>query len=261
MLHQNEEIFYSVIVGVALILFLVIIFIISVVRYKTRLTNSVKERLQREKVFEQEILKSQLEAREATLKQISEEFHDNIGQLLSSVVMLLGATERSLPVLPPTLEAAQQTLSKAIQEIRFLSKSLNKDWLSQYNLLDNLNEEVTRINSGGFLKIHLEVHTDVLPLSTEHQVILFRILQEAIQNTIKHAKASSLHIGVHCDNEVKIKFIDDGIGFNPEATTKGLGILNMKNRVALLNGTVQWQISEGQGTQLFISLPAQKEFV
>jgi signal transduction histidine kinase len=261
MLHQNEEIFYSVIVGVLLILFLVIIFIISVVRYKTRLTNSFNERLQREKIFEQEILKSQLEAREATFKQVSEEFHDNIGQLLSSVGMLLGATERSLPVLPPTLEAAQQTLSKAIQEIRLLSKSLNKDWLSQYNLLDNLREEVTRISSAGFLKINLEVQMETLPLNTEHQVLLFRILQEAIQNTMKHAKASSLHISLHCDSEVRIKLEDDGTGFNPDEAAKGLGILNMKNRIALLGGTFQWQTSEGKGTQLFISLPAKKDLV
>jgi signal transduction histidine kinase len=259
MFYQNEEIFYSVIVGVLLILFLVTIFITSIVRYKTRLTNSFKERLQREKLFDEEILKSQLEARETTLKQISEEFHDNIGQLLSSVSMLLGATERSLPFPQSSLEAAQQTLSRAIQEIRSLSKSLNKEWLSQYSFVENLREEVNRINTGGLIKVDMNVACERLPLSTEHQVILFRVLQEAIQNAIRHAEASLVQIQIDCGSSIQIELRDNGKGFDPAKVKMGLGILNIRNRIALLNGTVQWLQAEDKGTIFDISLPAKEQ--
>ena len=99
--------------------------------------------------FQQQLLQSQVEVQEHTFEQIGKELHDNVGQLLGSTRMLLGITERSLQQVPPTLSSANETLSKAIQEIRTLSKILNKEWLEQFSFQENLQAEIQRINSSG----------------------------------------------------------------------------------------------------------------
>ena len=102
--------------------------------------------------------------------------------------MLLGITQRNLADIPETLTIAQETLGKAISELRSLSKSLDKEWLAQFDLIDNLATEINRINAGLILEIHFS-HPGKLSLTVEKQIILFRIIQEALQNAIKHSEA------------------------------------------------------------------------
>ncbi len=207
--------------------------------------------------FEKQLMRSQIEVQEATLSVLGKELHDNVGQLLSSTKMLLGVTERKLENPPDTLLIADETLGKAIQELRSLSKSLDKEWLEQFNFIDNLAAEASRINTSGDLSISFS-HPAFLPLNAEKQIILFRIVQEAIQNALKHAHAKTIHITVAEISEALIITIaDDGQGFNiKNHKFNGVGISNIRNRTALLGGTAQWDSSE-TGTTILIQLPIQ----
>ena len=113
-----------------------------------------------ENAFQQELLQTQLETQESTFYQISQELHDNIGQLLSSTKLLIGITKMCIAQndftnVPDTISTAEQTLSKAIQDLRSLSKSLNKEWLHQFNLVENLEEEIKRINAARNIQAEL----------------------------------------------------------------------------------------------------------
>ena len=170
--------------------------------------------------------------------------------------MLVGITQRNMTDPPETLNTAEETLGKAISEVRLLSKSLNKEWLQKFELIENLHIEVMRINSAQGLQVSFS-HPENLFLSPDEQIILFRILQEALQNALKHSQAQNIEINITDDTpELFIKIIDDGKGFN-QATeiSAGLGLKNMKHRTQLLGGIIEWGKVGNTGTSVIIKLP------
>lgn len=246
----------SIILAASSILLLITLFIVMlVVAYLKRDLKHLKEKESMEADFENQLLQSQLETQEETLHQLSTEIHDNVGQLLNSTKLLIGLTQRSLPEPPETLLMADDTLGKAIQEIRSLSKSLNKEWLQQFNFIENLEAEINRINAARSLQIHL-YRPDTLSMKASEQIILFRIVQEVLQNAMKHAFAKTIEIKIKEDNRLLTIFIaDDGTGFDEAAITQSVGLLNIKHRTKLLGGTVRWLSSINNGTQVTIQLP------
>lgn len=205
--------------------------------------------------FDKQLMQSQLETQEATMSVLSKELHDNIGQLLNSTKLLIGLTERELSEPPQTLITAGETLGRAIQELRSLSKSLDKDWLAQFDLAENLDAEAIRINSASNLQIHF-TKPGSLPLNPNEQIILFRIIQEVIQNAIKHAGAANVYIEmVTASGILKVTVRDDGSGFDERTAAKGLGIRNINQRTRLLGGEAGWESSPGQGTTVSIEIP------
>ena len=242
--------------GAAIFSVLVFSIIMFIVLYQRRYYKFLREKQDLKNSFQSEILKTQLETQEETFYQIGEEIHDNIGQLLSSTKMLLGITERSLPSVPDPLKTAQETLGKAITELRALSKSLNKEWLHQFNVIQNLETEIDRINTAHIVQIELHTAIRILPLSPESQVMLFRIIQEAIHNSVKHANAKTIRITIDLHESMRVRIHDDGSGF--EATENqhhGVGIINMKHRTLLLGGTIEWTPGDAGGTEVRIILP------
>ena len=246
----------SIILAASSILLLITLFIVMlVVAYLKRDLKHLKEKESMEADFENQLLQSQLETQEETLHQLSTEIHDNVGQLLNSTKLLIGLTQRSLPEPPETLLMADDTLGKAIQEIRSLSKSLNKEWLQQFNFIENLEAEINRINAARSLQIHL-YRPDTLSMKASEQIILFRIVQEVLQNAMKHAFAKTIEIKIKEDNRLLTIFIaDDGTGFDEATITQSVGLLNIKHRTKLLGGTVRWLSSINNGTQVTIQLP------
>ena len=246
----------TIILGASILLLLILLFIVMLVMaYLKRDLKHLKEKETMEADFEKQLLQSQLETQEETLNQLSTEIHDNVGQLLNSTKLLIGLTQRALQQPPETLAMADDTLAKAIQEIRSLSKSLNKEWLRQFNFIENLEAEITRINAARSLQIQL-FRPEALSLMADEQIILFRIVQEVLQNAIKHAQAKKIDITIKENNrKLSICVADDGTGFDEAVILKSVGILNIKHRTHLLGGTVQWQSAINNGTSVTIQLP------
>jgi len=246
----------SIILAASSILLLITLFIVMlVVAYLKRDLKHLKEKENMEADFENQLLQAQLETQEETLHQLSTEIHDNVGQLLNSTKLLIGLTQRSLPEPPETLLMADDTLGKAIQEIRSLSKSLNKEWLQQFNFIENLEAEISRINAARSLQINL-YRPDILSMKASEQIILFRIVQEVLQNAMKHAFAKTIEIKIKEDNRLlTILISDDGTGFDESTITQSVGLLNIKHRTKLLGGTVRWLSSINHGTQVTIQIP------
>lgn len=246
----------TIILGASILLLLILLFIVMLVMaYLKRDLKHLKEKETMEADFEKQLLQSQLETQEETLNQLSTEIHDNVGQLLNSTKLLIGLTQRALQQPPETLAMADDTLAKAIQEIRSLSKSLNKEWLRQFNFIENLEAEIARINAARSLQIQL-FRPEALSLMADEQIILFRIVQEVLQNAIKHAQAKKIDITIKENNrKLSICVADDGTGFDEAVILKSVGILNIKHRTHLLGGTVQWQSAINNGTSVTIQLP------
>ena len=253
---EKSDIMFAIIFGTLVLLLLASFLLFFFLKYRFRSNKFITERETMKKSFEQTLLQSQIEVQEATFSFLAKELHDNVGQLLSSSKMLMGITQRNLANIPETLTIAEETLGKAIVELRSLSKSLDKQWLEQFDLIENLTTEIKRINSCLILEIHFS-HPGKLSLKVEEQIILFRIIQEALQNAIKHSEAENICIKIETKAEnIIISITDDGKGFAP-IINDGLGMRNMRHRTMLLGGNITWDTPE-RGSSITIQLPVKE---
>lgn len=247
------------VIKTGIIVILLSLFIISqAVLHRIKKNRLVQEKKLIQEHFDNQMMQYKIEIQEASFNSLGAELHDNVGQLLSTAKMFVGITERSLDNPPLTLMSANETLDRAIRELRDLSKSLNKEWLQQFDLYKNLQAEISRINAAGVLFIELSKRSPVLPAIAEQQFVFYRILQEGIQNVIKHAFATRLHIQIAYDeNEIRASLEDNGLGFKTSELSTGLGIKIMKQRIQLLKGKINWRSSD-KGTHIDISFPIKK---
>jgi signal transduction histidine kinase len=256
---EKGEILTAILFTTLVLLLLAAFLLLVMLRYRNRKNQYIKERQELQERFEQQLMQAKLEVQEQTLSDLGQEIHDNVGQLLSSTKMLLGATERKLGPMPETFRTAEATLSKAIQDLRALSKSMSKEWLQQFDLVSNLKIETERLSTAG-IEVSLETSHTILPLDAERQVVLFRIVQEALHNSMKHAKARHITIAIHCKQHIEIELADDGKGFSfTELNNNGSGIMHMKYRTELLGGTIDWTSKQDEGTKVTITIPSQTD--
>jgi signal transduction histidine kinase len=255
-MQVSEQSIVFIVIIVTCSLFIAAAALLTYVRmYNERKKKHSEEKRIMSVEFDKQLMQSQLETQEETMGILSRELHDNIGQLLNSTKLLIGVTQRGLADPPDTLVTANETLGLAIQELRSLSKSLDKEWLSQFNFIENLEAEINRINSSRTLHVFL-TRPDTLPLKPNEQIILFRIVQELIQNAIKHAQAQHFYIKItKYPGKLQLTLSDDGTGFDPEAVKEGMGLRNIRHRTHLLGGSVQWKSAGFKGTVVLIELP------
>ena len=235
---------------------MVALFVINYFIYFKRKKETItEEHLKMKEEFQTQLLQSRIEVQEQTFQQIGKELHDNVGQLLSTSRMLIGLTERELQTPPDTLLTANATLGQAINEIRSLAKSLDKEWLERFSFTENIQMMIERINAGKTIEVDY-VQSVELPLRSDEQIILFRIVQEAIQNAVKHAAPTHMRIAVEQEeNNYRITVSDDGRGFEVSSVAKSMGLANMQHRVQLLKGTIQFNSIKDKGTTVAIRLP------
>lgn len=248
-----------IVVGSSFFLLVAVGVIILVLVYQKKQLRYLLEKKELSNQFQKELLKTKLETQEQTLTQLSAELHDNVGQLLSSSKLLIGVAGRDASTSPESLRLADETISKAIFELRNLSKSLSTEWLEKFSFIENISAEAGRINACGDLQVSLN-YPSTLALASEKQMLLFRMAQEALQNAIKHGKATHIRIKVtDADQGIQMIVEDNGKGFDTNDTTKqGIGMTNIQHRAQLMGGVAAWH-SIGPGTTLSIQLPRSHE--
>lgn len=201
--------------------------------------------------YRQEIVKTRIEIKEQTLKNISWEIHDNIGQILSTLMVYNHTLEyMTPPELKPKILESGKLIEKAIMEVRALSKATNTDYIKTVGLLESIKIELERFQRLNFLEPAITITGTPYRLDEENELIILRILQEFFTNTLKHAKASRLDVHFQYErNKLTIKVQDNGEGFegNPQ---KGTGLLNMQNRAKLIGAFLNFDSAPGKGTRM-----------
>jgi len=257
-----DEIF--IVIGITLLMLLITSFVVVFIFiHRSQYNKHLKEKEEIKNAFQQEILKAQLEMQEQPLHTISQEIHDNIGQVLSLAklnlnTILLADDNPSASKINNTKEL----VGKAIQDLRNLSKSLNTDHISQKKLSESLQFELDMIGKTGIFKTNLTVEGTEEPVDPQKQLIIYRIVQEALQNIIKHAKAGYISIGLkYLPDQLIMRIQDDGTGFdlaavqNSDLKEKGTGIGNMYHRAKLMGANISIESQLGKGTLTQLSLP------
>lgn len=201
--------------------------------------------------YQREIVKTRIEIKEQTLKNISWEIHDNIGQILSTLIMYNHSLEHIMPdELKPKILESRELIEKAITEVRALSKATNTDYIKTVGLLESVKIEIERFKRLKFLNTNLTITGKPYRLNEENELIILRILQEFFTNSIKHSKASNLRVLFDYKiNSLTISANDDGKGFDDDSK-KGTGLLNMQNRAKLIGAFLNFESVQGQGTRM-----------
>jgi len=244
---DEKEIQSFLIISSVVLFFLVVTMILLFTVFQKRKNTLLLEKKDAEKRFEQEISKTKIEIREETFKNISWELHDNIGQLLTLAKIQLQSNS--------SYEEVKKTLDKSLKELRALAKLINPDTLAKISLEEAFGQETKRLNRLNFIKANFEVKGVRREIDSKAEIIFFRILQEFLSNTIKHARATRLSVVLNfSDTELSIIAKDNGQGFNTDKNGQfGMGITNMKNRAKLINAKAIISSVPTKGTKLMIT--------
>ena len=256
---EQTEIQLLVFVTTIIVLILAITLIVFFFYFQQKKTAYIIKQRETQKRFQEEINKSRLEIQEQALQNISWEIHDNVGQLLSTAKMQLNMVQFALPEEhQASIQEPSDIVGKSLQELRGLAKSLNPETIKNKGLITSITQEISRFNRLNFINATVEVSDDYYDLSNEKEIILFRILQEFCNNTLKYSKAKDLSISLNfMEDKLLITAKDNGIGFDINDTSKhtGIGLVNMKSRCELINAKIDLKSSKGMGTKLYISCP------
>ena len=238
-----------IITAIAIPVTLVIVVIVLFTVFARRKNRLLQEQEEAKKAFDRELAESQIEIREETLRNISWELHDNIGQLMTlAKIQSQMAQER-----PELMSEVSETIGTGIDELRALSKLINPEALKSLSLQEAVSLEIERFNRLKFIAANLKVEGKVMPIESNIQIIIFRILQEFFSNTIKHSRASTLNVVLnYSDSLLTISAADNGVGFDKADNFMGIGLKNMKTRAQLINSTLKINSVKDQGTTLHL---------
>jgi len=256
---KNSELYTIIISG---IIFFVILSV-GVIQFTLLFYRQRSLRKKEEEKFQQEILRAQLEIQEQTLKNVSAEIHDNIGQTLSLVKLNL-ATADAAPAdqLQGKIQDSYELVSKAIRDLRNLSKSLNTDYIAEKGLLQLIEHELNMIARTGAMQTEMTIKGEPAKLDPRQELILFRIIQESINNCIKHVQAERLEAIVDfSETGVIIQIRDNGKGFDTQhsaAEGAGIGLKSLQNRAAMIGASCEINRVLSKGTEVTILLPPEK---
>jgi signal transduction histidine kinase len=257
--EQSNEILITILGGSAILLFfaLTLIFLIIVYRKKQKEYWRQREKLQEN--FRKELLQAQLEAQEQTFRTLSQELHDNIGQVLSLAKLNVSVLEMNNQGVPDEHVTQTKTLlNTAINDLRDISKTLNTDYVKEKDLAESIERELGMLRRTRKFEAKFELQGTAFHISPERRLILFRIVQESLNNIVKHAAATSINVTLNYNaDELLIAISDNGNGFDQQTTAKGLGLLNMESRSQLIQSKIEVMSVPDVGTKVMIRVEKQ----
>jgi len=254
----TEEEIALIVYVVFFVLTIVVVFVVFFLTFQKRKNQLLLKNIQQQKQFDEELIKTQQEIQEQTLKNVGRELHDNVGQLLAFATMQMNSVARNAAEdLKPKVANASEALKESLAEVRALSKSLNSDVIQNMGFKPIIENEINRLNKSGLIEVSLKIKGKDQNLENKKdEIILFRILQEFFSNTLKYAEAETLKVYLDYGiDKLKIKVKDDGVGFDTEGAEQGSGMTNMKKRAELLEAEFNLVSQPDKGTVLTLIYP------
>lgn len=251
---MDREKVQLLVISLSIVFFTLLIILFALFFYfQKKKTQFLIDKMESEIHFQSELIKTRVEIKDQTLSEISKELHDNIGQIISVAIMQVNLyLKNEEKVTKADLNELKNVLAKSLDEIRILSRIINKDNLINTNFIESIKNDFDRIKKLKNIECVFN-HDETFPkINVEHELILYRIFQEAIHNSLKHSLSKKIEIDVTYEKKkLLIRLKDYGIGFDLNKTSKGLGLNNIKFRAKLIGATVSIE-SNNNGTILLL---------
>ena len=223
---------------------------------------NVTEKFLLEKKLEEEQVKKLLEITEAVItaqekerQLIGSELHDNVNQLLASSRLYLGLAKKDMHPPNQFMEETEILITSAIAEIRALSHALIPPSLDDTELEEALGNLIALVSKTSSIKVYADLKRFKEDTTSDKlKVAIYRIVQEQFNNILKYSKASVVHLSIAHDNQqILLTIKDNGIGFDKQKKTEGVGLLNIKTRASLFHGKLNIITSPGRGCELVVT--------
>ncbi|HWC99057.1 MAG TPA: sensor histidine kinase [Candidatus Sulfopaludibacter sp.] len=200
-----------------------------------------------------------VDAQETERRNISRELHDEVGQTLGALLVDFGRLAAAAPPeLRDQVENMKGVAERSVKSVRNLALLLRPSMLDDLGLSAALEWQGREVSRNSQMEVDVQSETVSDDLPDEYKVTVYRLVQEALNNAVRHSGARNARVRVEqTDQRIRVVVSDDGRGFNPERV-RGMGILGMEERVKRLGGSLAIESKPGQGTTLTADLPAQQ---
>jgi signal transduction histidine kinase len=207
-----------------------------------------------------------IDLQEQTLRQVARDLHDEFGQILTAIGLLLTRAERmdADPELRRELNTAHGVVQETLQKVRDQSQMFRPAVLDDFGLEQTIEWFTRQFSRQAGIPVGFHAEGGETGLSSEEAVHLYRIVQESLNNVARHARASRADVALRAGAEqLSVEIVDDGVGFEAEASVghalrEGLGLIAMRERAEHLKGTLEIQSAPGHGTTVRVCVPLHK---
>lgn len=257
---QKLEIYLMILAGVIAMMLMSGAIIVFVIFYQKRMIQEQMKRQALQFEHQQKLMQAELESQESERRRLAADLHDSIGGMLSTIrVGLVTVGKRSGE--PSLVEETKHMLDDTISSVRRISRDLMPATLDKFGLSHALKELCERTEATARITTRFIQQGEAEQLDPQRKLMIFRIIQELLNNAVKHSQAKTIEVTLLVDNRVIAVVEDDGIGFdaaffrNNKEGSRGLGLFNIENRVRLLSGEVDFQKREPNGSKTVLTLP------
>ena len=202
-----------------------------------------------------------LAAQEDERRRVAAELHDEIGQQLTALVLLLDRLARSAPeALRPELEEATAAAKLALEDVRTLAHRLRPEVLDELGLVPALRNLCDRIGNNTGLVVHRSLPPSLPGLSAEAELVIYRVAQESLTNVVRHAEASAAQVDLEpADGGLRLRICDDGVGLPDSAVGREAGgIRGLRERALTIDARLRVQPARSGGTEVLLWVPVEQ---
>ena len=249
---EESQIFNAIIIAGLVLGMIIIFFVISVVKQQKKVVEMQRKNISAE-----------VKALENDRARIARDIHDDIAPMLVAVKMRISSFDMEEPEEAEQVEQTNEVIDDISKRLRAISFDLMPSSLKYKGLQRALLEFAAHINRGKQINLQMEVPDEALEFDDQRVIHIYRIVQEIVQNAIKHSGASEVYIKLEKRKKnLVLQTKDNGSGFDFEKAMKGssgLGLRSMLNRIDLLRGSYNVESGEGKGTAYTIEIPTDDE--
>lgn len=217
---------------------------------------NLEQKIIDQKVQEQKmVIRAILAGEERERNKLGQELHDNVGQILAGIKIFLSTGRNAKDGNENIITESLELIDSAIEEIRSLSRGKVTPMV-KVDLKELLQLLIDRLDGTQHIKINLEYKGKEQSISDDLKLNIYRIIQEQLNNVLKHANAQNVYILIETsENNIHIMLKDDGKGFDVNSKKSGIGLANIINRVETFNGNIVIESSFGKGCKIIINVP------
>jgi signal transduction histidine kinase len=203
-----------------------------------------------------------IHTQESTLRQISRELHDEFGQVLTAIGVLLGRAGKQVPPASPLhaeLKEVREIAQTTLNNIRSLSQALHPVLLEEAGLESTLDWYIPTVERQLGLSLHYEKSGTPFTIESAAGVQVYRIVQEALNNVSRHSGVTQAWVRLmYGPNALLVEIEDHGKGISPQRDERGIGLVAMRERAELIDGSIEYLQSDGRGTLVRMTAPREK---
>lgn len=249
-----NDIAFGIIIGLLFVSIVILFCIVIIKLYIQKIKKHNQELYQKDIDFQKIINTTILETQEQLLKSVSDDLHDDAGQQLTVINFQLENLKLDFP--DNKLGLISESVTNLSTTLRQISHSLSSNWLHSNGLFGAIESEINRLQKNKNIHIKYTNNSDILVVTNDVQIVLYRIFQEIINNTFKHANASEIDISIQSNPKFELKITDNGVGFAYDkaiSKTQSIGIANMLQRAKIINYSIVINSVSGNGTTTIVS--------